>query len=180
MFTTDTTLTTGGFTAGTWYWQVRAHDDAANWSPWTSPDGFYIGTDTQKPTVPKNLSAVGNAGGANFTWTASTDNIAVDNYEVRYATNNKLTGATVKSTTATTLSVSGLANGTWYGQVRAKDVANNYSAWTPVVEFAVPSDSSELGLEEAMACAVDLIADCALGAFDSCGDVTRKFAGMLA
>ena len=130
--------------------------------------------------MPKNLAVTGNAGVAKFTWTASTDNIGVDNYEVRYATNNKMTGAKVSSATAATLTVSGLAAGTWYGQVRAKDVANNYSAWTPVVEFAMPASESGIAFEEAIECGAELIADCALGAFESCGDFTRKFAGLLA
>ena len=157
---------------------MRATDAVGNWSPWTSPDSFVV--DTQKPSVPQNLKITGTAGGAEFTWNASSDNIGLAEYQVRYATNNKLTGATVKSVGMTSTSVSGLAAGDWYGQVRAKDQGGNFSAWTPVVGFSVLASESGIPLEEAIACGADLIADCSVAAFDSCGDFTRKFAGMLA
>ena len=124
---------------GTYYWQVRAKDAAGNWSPWTSPDSFAIteAKYTRAPVKPTTTNDSVSGTTATLRWSGATDNVAVTGYEVRYATNSKLTGATVKSTTATSLNVSGLENGTWYWQVRAKDAAGNWSPWTDPDSFAI-------------------------------------------
>ena len=90
-----------------------------------------------------------------------------------------MSGATVRSTANTNIKVAGLAAGNWYGQVRAKDTSGNFSSWTPVFAFSMPAVESGIGIEDA-SYAVDLIADYMLDTFDDSGDVTRKFAGMLA
>ena len=137
--TTATSLNVSGLANGTWYWQVRAKDAAGNWSPWTSPDSFAIteAKDTRAPVKPTTTNDSVSGTTATLRWSGATDNVAVTGYEIRYATNSKLTGATVKSTTATSLNVSGLANGTWYWQVRAKDAAGNWSPWTSPDDFSM-------------------------------------------
>ena len=87
-------------------------------------------TDTQAPTSPANLT-VSNISqtGLTLTWTASTDNVGVVNYQVYRGTT--LLNGTV---TGTTYIVAGLACGTTYSfTVKAKDAAGNQSGSSNVV-----------------------------------------------
>ena len=79
--------------------------------------------DTQAPTAPSNLTA-SNVGETSLSllWNASSDNVAVTDYDV-------YNGNTIIATTAnTTYTVTGLSAGTTYTfSVRAKDAASNVS-----------------------------------------------------
>ena len=80
--------------------------------------------DTQAPTVPSALS-VSTVTATSFTlnWTASTDNVAVASYDVFRD------GVLVGNTATTSLSITGLTQGTNYSMtVKAKDAAGNVSA----------------------------------------------------
>lgn len=103
----------------------------------------YHDADTTAPSVPANGAPNGQMLGTNdfwFTWDASTDNSGGPlTYEFQSSLNpaqvdgvlttglwqsGTLSGPTIHST--------GAPNGTWYWQVRAKDAAGNYSAWSPI------------------------------------------------
>jgi hypothetical protein len=93
--------------------------------------------ETEAPTVPGNFAASAITGtGCTLTWDASTDNVAVTEYEVQQRLASGVNGdyvtiATVAAPT-TTLAVTGLAAATEYRfRVRAKDAAGNASGWGP-------------------------------------------------
>ena len=93
--------------------------------------------DTQAPTVPVNPAASA-LGSSSFTlsWSASTDNVGVTGYEVKRDT------TPLGTVGATSMSITGLAPSTTYAMnVRARDAANNWSAWgtTLNVTTALPA-----------------------------------------
>src|SRR5205823_4325666 len=73
-----------GLSAATTYsYTVAARDAAGNTSPNSTSVSVTI-ADTTPPTTPTGLTAaVAGSSGANLSWTASTDNVAVTGYIVR-------------------------------------------------------------------------------------------------
>ncbi|MBL0740468.1 fibronectin type III domain-containing protein [Chryseolinea lacunae] len=126
---TTTTASVTGLTASTAYtFKVRAKDAANNFSAFTSDLSVTTNaaTDTQAPTVPSGLASSGvTAGAVTLSWGASTDNVGVAGYEV-YRNGTLLTTVTTLTTTVTGLT----ASTAYVFKVRAKDAANNYSAFT--------------------------------------------------
>ena len=92
--------------------------------------------DTQAPSVPTGLLVTPVAGGADLSWSASSDNVAVTGYRVRRD------GASVGTTTATTFGDRNLAAGSTHSwTVEAYDAAGNTSAASaPPVTRTLPSD----------------------------------------
>ncbi|HEY3056059.1 MAG TPA: Ig-like domain-containing protein [Thermoanaerobaculia bacterium] len=86
--------------------------------------------DTTPPTAPANLVANNNAKRKiNLSWTASTDNVGVTEYQIWRASNAAGPFSQIAATTATTYTNSGLTSGsTWYYYVTASDAAGNVSA----------------------------------------------------
>jgi chitodextrinase len=124
----------------TYQFQVRACDAANNCSAYTSNISASTLADTTIPSVPTNLVASGQTSSAiTLNWTASTDNVAVNRYEIR--TNS--TGTPVSVTAPTTTRVmSGLTAATTYQfQVRACDAANNCSAYTSNINATTLSNT---------------------------------------
>jgi chitodextrinase len=80
--------------------------------------------DTTPPSAPTNVSATPvSTSQINLTWSASTDNTGIANYQVFRG------GVQIATTTVTGYSDSGLASSTLYTYfVRARDVAGNISA----------------------------------------------------
>jgi len=104
----------------------------------TDSDSVSI-VDTIAPSVPTGLSASNNTTGNSFTlsWSASTDNVGVTAYEV------KRSGTSLGTVTGTSKSVTGLNDATTYGmQVRAKDAANNWSAWSSTLNVTTPDKTA--------------------------------------
>ncbi|WP_142063498.1 glycosyl hydrolase family 18 protein [Brevibacillus sp. AG162] len=124
---TGTNTTISGLTAGTAYqFTVKAKDAAGNSS--AASNEVTVTTDTiqpdnQPPSTPANLVITGKTGTSiSLSWDASTDNIAVTNYQVY---NGAALAADVATTTAT---VTGLTPNTSYTfSVVAKDAAGNSS-----------------------------------------------------
>jgi hypothetical protein len=127
--TAGTTLT--GLSAGKHYIQVLAFDAAGNQSAKTaSAIVTVIGTDTAKPTVPKNFTAVLQADGSVvLAWTASTDNVAVTGYALFD------TGVEIQQVAGTTVTLPPVAAGNHWYQVLAFDAAGNRSAKTASVKI---------------------------------------------
>jgi chitodextrinase len=101
--------------------------------------------DTAAPTAPTNLAASGAISSASLSWTASTDNVGVSQYNVyRSASAGFTPSATNKigQTAATTYSDNGLAAGTYYYQVIAQDAAGNVSPASNEASAAVTSDTT--------------------------------------
>jgi chitodextrinase len=102
--------------ASTWFNVVSTNNVEG-----TTPPGS--GVDTQVPTTPTNLNASSiTQTSFNLTWTASTDNVGVQAYEVKQG------GTWLAEPTTTSYSVTGLTCGTTYNMtVGAFDAAGNYS-----------------------------------------------------
>jgi chitodextrinase len=113
------------------------------------------GPDTQPPTAPSNLR--GTAGSANqvdLTWTASTDDVAVANYQVfRGSTQIATIGGATTSYSDTTVS----ANTTYTYTVKAADRAGNISPASNAVSVTTTTASSApvIGVAGDIACAPD-------------------------
>src|SRR5262249_54525956 len=89
--------------------------------------------DTQAPTAPSALTATPASGTQiNLSWTASTDNVGVANYQIERCQGvGCSTFAQIATATATTFSNTGLTNATSYTyRVRATDGAGNLSAYS--------------------------------------------------
>jgi len=113
------------------------------------------GPDTQPPTAPSNLR--GTAGSANqvdLTWTASTDDVAVANYQIfRGSTQIATVGGSTTSYSDTTVS----ANTTYTYTVKAGDRAGNTSPASNAVSVTTTTASSApvIGVAGDIACATD-------------------------
>ncbi len=104
--------------------------------------------DAQAPSVPAGLSAASIAQ-TSFTlrWNAATDNVGVTGYEVFRG------GASIGTTTATSLNVTGLAAATSYSmRVRARDAAGNWSAQSAAlnVTTAGPTASYDVTINKSV------------------------------
>jgi endonuclease I len=100
--------------------------------------GSTSSSDTQAPTAPTNLAVTTKtATSVSLSWSASTDNVAVNGYNV-YMNN------TLKTTvTALTATISGLTASTAYSfYVKAKDAAGNASASSNTVSATTNSSGS--------------------------------------
>lgn len=97
------------------------------------------GDDTEAPSAPTNLAS-SNIEEISFTlsWTASTDNVGVTEYEIFQG------GSSIGTVTATTASITGLTASTTYSfYVKAKDAAGNVSSASSSlsVTTATPPDT---------------------------------------
>lgn len=134
-----------GAVNGQTYWvRVRAVDVAGNKSAWTSKCS--ITYDATAPDSPVHESPADNSFLTNNTFTFQwTDVSGAVEYEFQSATspavdgngvlttgvwNNKIHGGPDRNYLTESEILSYGANGTWYWQVRARDAAGNWSAWT--------------------------------------------------
>jgi chitodextrinase len=104
-------------------------DAAGNVSPQSNTASGTTLTDTVAPTAPTNLS-VSSVGTNNIaiSWTASTDNIAVDNYEIY------VNGVLYGTSLTTSANIANLSPTTTYNiYVIAKDAAGNSSTQSNTV-----------------------------------------------
>src|SRR5207249_2254411 len=86
--------------------------------------------DSQLPTAPTNLTASGGIGSVSLSWSASTDNVGVANYNVHRSTTPNFTPTTanrIAQPTSTSYTDTGMAAGTYYYRVTAQDAAGNIS-----------------------------------------------------
>ncbi|WP_060862650.1 carbohydrate binding domain-containing protein [Paenibacillus riograndensis] len=97
------------------------------------------GSDTTAPSIPANLAGnliSGTPKTVTLTWSASTDNVGVADYQITRKAGTSTETFTVK---ATTFIDSTVKEGTTYKyQVRARDAANNFSANSNEVTIEVP------------------------------------------
>jgi len=122
---TTTNYQVTGLSPNTTYaFRVRANDAAGNQS--ANSNAANVTTqapDTTAPTAPTSLTASGvTSNSANLSWTASTDNVGVDSYDVLRD------GTVIGNATSTSFAVTGLTPETQYTfTVVAKDAAGNVS-----------------------------------------------------
>ena len=115
--------------------KLAAYDAAGNLSDYSGIRAYTV-YDVTAPTLPWNLSMSLNGHAAKFEWSGSSDNVGVAGYEFRYGTSSALSGNGIKVTSCDYL-LSEIAPGTYYWQVRAYDVAGNYSMWSSTAEFTI-------------------------------------------
>jgi fibronectin type 3 domain-containing protein len=128
---TGTSYTDAGLAAGTYYYLVTAQDAAGNVSTPSNQASGTVTGDTIPPTAPTNLAATTSISSASLTWTASTDNVGVTNYNVYRSTVSGFTPSLanrIAQPTGTSYTDSGLAPGTYYYLVTAQDAAGNVSS----------------------------------------------------
>jgi hypothetical protein len=92
---------------------------------------FNTGTgDTTPPTAPTNLAATGAVGSVSLTWTASTDNVGVTQYNIYRSTTSGFTpsSANLIGTSTSNSYTDYVAAGTYYYLVTAQDAVGNVSA----------------------------------------------------
>ncbi len=100
-------------------------------------------TDTQAPSVPSNLSASATSTQIILDWLASTDNVGVSRYLIERSNSASTGFSQIATATANSYNDTGLANNaTYYYRVRAVDVANNYSAYSNIVNATTPTGNN--------------------------------------
>jgi len=101
------------------------------------------GSDTTPPSAPSNLAASAvSSSQINLSWTASTDNVGVLDYDVSRSTDGT-NFSVVASTTGTSHSDTGLAASTTYSyRVTANDAASNASAASNTASATTSAASS--------------------------------------
>jgi hypothetical protein len=130
--TSPKSYTSLGF--GSHTFNVRATDQAGNTDASPAAETWSI-SDLTAPSVPgtPSTSSAANDSTPTWTWTASTDNIGVDHYEVQWCAASDYTGCgsnTANAASATYTHTVALADGTWYFRVRAVDAATNASSYS--------------------------------------------------
>ena len=123
--TTSTSYNISGLNSGTSYsYYVVAQDASGNESDPSSTINVTTLTDTEAPSVPSGLVSSGiTQTSFVLSWNASSDNVAVDGYEVY------MDGSYLATTSSTSYTVSGLTQATTYAMtVYAFDEAGNTSA----------------------------------------------------
>lgn len=111
---------------GTFYYKVIAVDAAGNLSGASDQASVTVG-DTIAPTAPTALAAGAAGSTVSLTWGASTDNVGVTGYTVYRSTTSGFApsaATTIGTSTTTSYTDSGVANGTFYYLVTATDGAN--------------------------------------------------------
>src|SRR5262249_52483601 len=97
------------------------------------------------PTAPTNPTASGGIGSVSLSWTASTDNVGVDHYDVYRSTTSGFTPSAankVGQSTTTSYTDAGLAAGTYYYLVDAADASGNVSAPSSQASAVVTADTT--------------------------------------
>ena len=132
--TTNKTFTDKAITTGqTYTYQVQAVDSSGNVGPGSNTITIVTG-DTQPPSTPTNLAASIVTGPAvSLTWTASTDNVAVDHYDVLR------NGTDIGSSTTTSFTDAAVVQGQSYSyRVVAFDTSGNESGQSSAAPITVP------------------------------------------
>ena len=130
------------------YYNLRAVDNAGNWSPFSAWAGPYL-IDVIAPTQPSSVNSTSHAVNVlscstqlDFTWSAATD---FDSGIAGYALVVDTSPSTTPSTAVTTALLSYTANvsaapASWYLHIRAVDVAGNGGSTVHLGPFPVDPD----------------------------------------
>lgn len=124
----------------TYYWFVRAGDEAGNWSDWSSAFTVTIDeipTTPEAPTLssPDNNSLISDPN-PELVWNAVDGGVS---YHVQIATDSGFTSIVQEQEDITelTYTASTLAEGKYYWRVQAKNIADAYGSWSSVRNFSI-------------------------------------------
>jgi fibronectin type 3 domain-containing protein len=138
-----TSHTDTGLSPGSYYYKVTAVDAAGNTSGASAPSNVVTiapAADTTPPSTPTGVSTAVNQSTVTVNWTASTDNVGVTGYTVYRGTTSGFVAdasSQVGTSTGTSFANTGVAAGTWYYRVTARDAAGNVSAASASVPATV-------------------------------------------
>ncbi len=140
---TATSITVSGLTPATTYtFTVKAFDTATPANVSLPSNSLSVTTDSfhdiTPPSTPSNLTSSNlTPNSVDISWTASTDNVGVIEYQVYI--NGTLVGGT---TSATSIHASTLSENTTYTfTITSKDAANNYSPLSTPLTITTPQDN---------------------------------------
>jgi hypothetical protein len=141
--TVTVNASTGALAAGTYSDSITVTAPGAQASPQTIAVNVTVTTpDNDPPTAPTNLAASASGSTASLSWTGSTDNAGVKQYDVYRSTTDGFTPSTsnrVGTSPTASYSDTGLAVGTYYYRVAAEDAAGNLSAPSNQASAAITS-----------------------------------------
>ena len=143
---TTTNYSDTGLNPSTSYsYRVQATDAAGNLSTFSNIATATTPADTTPPSTPTNLAATAvSATQINLTWTASTDNVGVDGYNVQRCQGTSCTTfAQIAQPTANLYDDTGLTASTSYSyRVQAFDGSGNLSGFSTVATATTPSNDT--------------------------------------
>jgi dienelactone hydrolase len=118
------TYTNTGLTSNTQYYYIVRAVGASGSAVSSNEANAKTAVDNAGPTAPANFVVLNTATNyANVQWTASTDDVGVDKYDIF------INGSKTYTTTGTTFTIANLDSGQVYTvYVKARDVAGNYSS----------------------------------------------------
>lgn len=131
---TDNSHTTSSLADGTWYWRVRAGDNAGNVGNWSSRS-FTVDTTAQAApalTAPAN-GAFMNVSTPTFGWEPVS---GAASYTLEYSTDNETPTTISSGTTDYTLTTT-LADRKWNWRVRTIDAVGNTGSWSSTWSFTI-------------------------------------------
>lgn len=143
---TGSAVTVSGFADGSYFWRVRAQDNAGNYGSWSSSSNFTVLLDFVAPSIPKDLKPTAGAAGSGsvyLDWKDATDDKSgVKQYSIQIDDNSDFSSpAKTASSSISQATVTDLAAGKYYSRVRTQDKAGNFSAWSNVASFLLtPKD----------------------------------------
>lgn len=132
--------------AGTWHYQVLAHDAAGNSSAAATASVKITAPDTEKPTAPTNLAATVTDASVRLAWDAATDDTGVAGYTVHRGTTagfSPSAGTRIGETEGTAFTEKDVAVGTWFYKVVATDAAGNAGPASTAVQAVVEAPAPE-------------------------------------
>lgn len=114
-------------------WRLYAIDNAGNEGSYSVEWKFTV-VDNVKPNNPTNYSSSPSTNTwttdntVNVSWSGASDSgSGIDGYSILWNNSSSSTPDTTKDTTGTSITSSGLSDGTWYLHVRAVDKAENWA-----------------------------------------------------
>lgn len=125
-------------------YRLRAGDAGGNLSANSANEGATT-PDGTPPTAPTNLDAFSvSSSQINLTWTASTDNVAVQNYVIQRCTGGSCSNfAQVGTSVNPSFSNTMLSDVTTYRyRVRARDAVPNFSDWSNIDNATTPDGTA--------------------------------------
>jgi hypothetical protein len=116
-----------------YYWRVRARDNALNWGPWSSVYWFKVDNDSPLATLlsPENEAHVQAGSSVTFRFTGDDGTgSGVGSYTVQISQDSSFTQVYIEVTVSENSFTTTLPPGTFYWRVRAIDRVGNIGTWS--------------------------------------------------